>query len=164
MDLVVRPDGTAAWGARRFRAALGKAGISATKHEGDGATPAGKFRFRQVLYRADRMAAPKTKLPLRPLARDDGWCDDPADPRYNRPVRLPYAARAETLWREDALYDLIVPLGYNDDPPLAGRGSAIFLHVARAGYAPTEGCVALALEDLLAVVAEADASTYAAIG
>jgi L,D-peptidoglycan transpeptidase YkuD (ErfK/YbiS/YcfS/YnhG family) len=164
MDLVVRPDGTAVWGGRRLRAALGKAGISAAKREGDGATPAGKFLLREVLYRADRIAVPRTKLPLRPLARDDGWCDDPADPRYNRPVRLPYKARAENLWREDALYDLIVPLGYNDDPPAAGRGSAIFLHVARAGYAPTEGCVALALEDLLQVVAEADAQSRVAIG
>jgi L,D-peptidoglycan transpeptidase YkuD (ErfK/YbiS/YcfS/YnhG family) len=83
------------------------------------------------------------------------WCDDPAHVAYNQPVRLPFAGGHERLWRDDHLYDLVVVLGWNDDPPVAHRGSAIFLHLARDGFAPTEGCVALARDDLLAVLADA---------
>jgi len=155
MDLVVHRDGRAFWNGREMRAALGKGGVSREKHEGDHATPAGLFLLREVLYRPDRLSAPRTSLPLRPLSPSDGWCDAPEDPRYNRRVTLPYAASAEQLWRGDRLYDLIVPLGYNDDPVVPGRGSAIFLHVARPDYGGTEGCVALALDDLIALLAEA---------
>jgi len=155
MDLVVHKDGRALWNGREMRAALGKGGISREKHEGDHATPVGVFLLREVLYRPDRLSAPKTSLPLRPLSPADGWCDAPEDPRYNRRVTLPYGASAEQLWRGDRLYDVLVPLGYNDDPVVPGRGSAIFLHVARPDFGGTEGCVALALEDLIALLAEA---------
>ena len=163
MDLLVHADGLALWGKERLRCALGRAGISPQKHEGDGATPQGAFPMRRLLYRADRLSQPATRLPLAAIARGDGWCDDPADPLYNRPVRLPYRARAEALWREESVYDLIVPLGYNDDPVTPGAGSAIFLHVARESYAPTEGCVALAAADLLRVLAEADQNSRVVI-
>jgi L,D-peptidoglycan transpeptidase YkuD (ErfK/YbiS/YcfS/YnhG family) len=95
--------------------------------------------------------------------RGDGWSDGPRDPRYNRPVPLPHAFGHERLWRADELYDLILVLGYNDDPPVAGRGSAIFLHRARDDYSPTEGCVALGLEDLLHLVADLAARTFVRI-
>lgn len=156
MDLLVDACGWALWDGRRLRCALGRGGVRAGKREGDGATPAGSWTMRRLLYRPDRIGAPATRLPMAALAPEDGWCDDPADPLYNRLVRLPYKARAEALWRNDHLYDLIVPLGYNDDPVIAGAGSAIFLHVAGPGYAPTEGCVALAADDLLAVLTAAD--------
>jgi L,D-peptidoglycan transpeptidase YkuD (ErfK/YbiS/YcfS/YnhG family) len=152
MDLDVFADGTALWTGRRFRCAIGNAGISVAKQEGDGRTPAGRWTMRRVLYRSDRMTAPTTSLTAAAILPEDGWCDAPADAAYNRPVRLPYPASAERLWREDEVYDLIVPLGYNDAPVRAGAGSAIFLHVARPAYAPTEGCVALARADLLAVL------------
>jgi len=142
-----------------MRAALGHGGVTREKREGDHKTPAGHFPMRQVLYRPDRLAAPRTSLPCRALSPADGWCDDPADPYYNRLVALPYRASHETLWRADGLYDVVVPLGYNDDPVTAGAGSAIFLHVARPDWRGTEGCVALALADLLMVLAEADASS-----
>ena len=159
MDLLVEPAGWARWGAQRLRCALGKGGVRAAKREGDGTTPVGAFAMRQVLYRADRGPAPATGLITTPIATDDGWCDDAADAAYNRAVKLPYRARAERLWRADRLYDLIVVLGYNDDPVTTGAGSAIFLHVAAADYAPTEGCVALAPDDLRRVLAQADAGS-----
>jgi len=159
MDLSVYADGRALWGEHTFRAALGLAGIAEDKREGDHATPVGVFPMREVLYRPDRLGPPKTRLPLRALAADDGWCDAPTDPDYNRAVKLPFRASAERLWRVDHVYDLIVPLGYNDDPVMPGRGSAIFLHVARPDYSGTEGCVALALADLLRVLSEADAKS-----
>ncbi len=125
---------------------------AAGKREGDGAAPIGKWPARRVYYRPDRGTAPETGLPVIALKPEDGWSDDPAEPNYNRPVTLPCRGSHERLWREDGVYDLIVELGYNDDPVVAGKGSAIFLHVARPGYAPTEGCAALAQADLRAVL------------
>ena len=153
MDLIVSGDGTARFAGRTVRCAIGRGGVSPDKREGDGATPGGILPCRLVYWRPDRLAEPRTALRRVALAPEDGWCDAPEDPAYNQPVRLPYPASAERLWREDHVYDLIVPLGWNDDPIVSGRGSAIFLHVARPGYAPTEGCVALALKDLTAFLA-----------
>lgn len=151
-DLTVTPDGWLRTGTARYPCVLGKSGIKADKHEGDHATPAGRFPLRRVFYRADRLSAPETDLPRQALNPDSGWCDDPGDPAYNSLVALPYGASAEALYRADGLYDVIVVMGYNDDPPVPGRGSAIFLHVAAPDGTPTEGCVALALSDLLAIL------------
>jgi L,D-peptidoglycan transpeptidase YkuD (ErfK/YbiS/YcfS/YnhG family) len=139
---------------RTYRCALGRGGVRSDKREGDGATPAGWFPLRRVLYRPDRLSAPSTRLPVAPLAPDDGWCDDPTDPQYNSPVRLPCAARHEELWRADGLYDVIVIIGHNDAPVIAGMGSAIFMHLASADYQPTQGCIALARQDLLELLAQ----------
>jgi len=152
VDFTVTAAGILEFGGQRMECALGRAGITRDKTEGDGATPAGNFALRRVLFRSDRIGPPDTALPTRPLQPSDGWCDDPRDPAYNQPVTLPYRASAEALWRDDGLYDVIVILGHNDDPPGPGAGSAIFMHVARPTGAPTEGCVALALPDLLAVL------------
>jgi L,D-peptidoglycan transpeptidase YkuD (ErfK/YbiS/YcfS/YnhG family) len=147
-------DGRLAWPERRVRAALGRGGTMAAddKREGDGASPLGTWPIRRVLYRPDKGPPPKTALPTAPIAPDDGWCDAPEDARYNRPVTLPYPASAERMWRDDNVYDLVVVLGHNDNPVVPGLGSAIFLHLAREDYRPTEGCVALAREDLEALL------------
>jgi L,D-peptidoglycan transpeptidase YkuD (ErfK/YbiS/YcfS/YnhG family) len=137
------------------QAALGRAGIRALKREGDGGTPLGRFSIRQVLYRADRVLRPRTKLPLRAIRANDGWCDDPSDRNYNRLIKLPSRRSAEGLKRADHLYDLVVVLGFNDRPRIKGKGSAVFLHLARPGLTPTDGCIALTRRDLLAVLAEA---------
>jgi L,D-peptidoglycan transpeptidase YkuD (ErfK/YbiS/YcfS/YnhG family) len=127
--------------------------MTAHKQEGDGATPRGVLPLLRVLYRADRLAPPRCAVPLEPIGPDEGWCDDPADAAYNRPVKLPYPARHEELWRGDALYDVVGVLGWNVAPVVRGAGSAIFLHVASGDYAPTAGCIALALPDLQACLA-----------
>jgi L,D-peptidoglycan transpeptidase YkuD (ErfK/YbiS/YcfS/YnhG family) len=124
----------------------------AIKSEGDGATPIGRFPIHEVLYRSDRTRRPRSGLPCRPLRRSDGWCDDPADRNYNRPVSHPYAGSAETMWRRDHLYDVVVVLGYNLRPRVRGRGSAIFMHLARPGYAPTAGCIALSARNMRIVL------------
>ena len=133
---------------RRLRAALGRGGVRADKIEGDGATPLGLLPLRRVFYRADRIGIPATILPREPITQTDGWCDDPIDRAYNRAITLPHSARHEELWRADALYDLMVVLGWNDAPVAINRGSAIFLHLARPDYAPTDGCIAVSLPDL----------------
>ncbi|WP_458095826.1 L,D-transpeptidase family protein [Roseomonas sp. WA12] len=140
-------------GRDRWRCAIGRGGIRADKQEGDGATPRATLALRRVLYRADRGRAPACAVPVEPIGRTDGWCDDPADRAYNRPVTLPHAGRHEELWREDEVYDIVGVLGWNDAPVVRGRGSAIFLHIARPDYAPTEGCIALSPTDLRAALA-----------
>lgn len=126
-----------------LRCALGRTGPVVAKREGDGGTPRGRFALLGAFYRADRLHRPRTGLTLTPLRPDDGWCDDPADRRYNRPIRLPASARHEAMWRDDHLYDLVLDLAANRRPVIRGRGSAIFLHLARPGFLPTEGCVAI---------------------
>ena len=143
--------------------ALGRSGIAGRKCEGDGATPSGAWHAVAVLWRADRLPRPTTSLPVRPLTPDDGWCDDPADRRYNRPVRLPYAGRHERLWRADRLYDVVVVLDYNLRHPLKGAGSAIFLHVAGPGFPPTQGCIAVAPGAIRWLIARIDGRTVIAV-
>jgi len=144
-----RPEGTErhcgllSAGDRALPCALGRNGVIRSKREGDGATPAGTWPLRHVLFRPDRVARPETALAVHAISPTDGWCDDPADPHYNCPVQLPYGASAEPLWRDDGLYDLVVVLGYNDDPPQAGLGSAVFFHLATPDLGPTAGCVAV---------------------
>lgn len=150
--------GTLSFGELLFPCALGRTGIVslADKREGDGATPAGQWPLRRLLYRADRLPAPTTTLPATAIGKTDGWCDAPDDAAYNQPVSLPHPTSAETLWRDDALYDLLIVLGQNDDPVVSGKGSAIFFHLAaemEEALAPTEGCIALPLEPLLQVLA-----------
>jgi L,D-peptidoglycan transpeptidase YkuD (ErfK/YbiS/YcfS/YnhG family) len=151
-EAIVYPDGRLVMQGRTWRCALGRGGVRADKQEGDMATPVGLLPLRRVLYRADRGAIPGCAVPREPIGPDDGWCEDPAHPDYNRPVRLPHPSCRDRLWREDSLYDLIGVLGWNDDPVTPGRGSAIFLHGARPDYGPTAGCVALALPDVRAIL------------
>jgi L,D-peptidoglycan transpeptidase YkuD (ErfK/YbiS/YcfS/YnhG family) len=135
-------------------AAIGRGSVRPLKREGDGGTPRGRLPIRRVLYRADRTLRPRVPFPVRPIRDTDGWCDDPNDRNYNRLITLPSRRSAEGLKRADHLYDLVLVLGYNDRPRIKGRGSAIFVHLARPGYTPTEGCIAFSRRDLLAVLAE----------
>ena len=152
MDILVRPYGKAVyaeWGAGPRRCAVGRGGVAEKLKEGDGVTPIGVWPMRRVFYRPDRVARPRCVLPVAPLSPHDGWCEAPDDQDYNRLVTLPHRATAETMWRKDHLYDVVAEVGYNDAPVIAGKGSAIFLHLARPEFTPTAGCVALTLPDLL---------------
>jgi L,D-peptidoglycan transpeptidase YkuD (ErfK/YbiS/YcfS/YnhG family) len=156
--------GTINCAGKTLRCALGESGIAVVKREGDGATPAGRWPLRRVLYRPDRLPAPATALPLSPIQPDDGWCDDPADAAYNQPVKLPHTSSAEAMWRADHVYDVIVVLGHNDDPVVPGAGSAIFLHLSRPTYEPTAGCVAVALPDMIHILRHSPPGTEMLIG
>ncbi len=122
---------------------LGRTGILANKREGDGGTPRGRFRLRRLWWRADRLPRPTTLLPVAPITPDLAWCEDPADRRYNRPFWRSANEPGDRMWRDDRLYDLIVEIDHNTRPRIAGRGSAVFVHVARPNRGPTAGCVAL---------------------
>ena len=137
----------------RLRCALGRAGLGVRKREGDGITPVGIYRLEKAYFRADRGRRFRTGLGLSALCRQDGWCDASGDRNYNRLVKLPYPTSAERMWRDDALYDVLVVLSFNRLPRVQGGGSAIFMHVARPGYLATEGCIAFAKADLKRLLA-----------
>jgi L,D-peptidoglycan transpeptidase YkuD (ErfK/YbiS/YcfS/YnhG family) len=149
---------------RVFDVSLGRNGIRTDKREGDGATPAGIFKLQHLLWRADRLARPKTRLPTNPILARMGWCDDPADFRYNRPVSLPWPASAECLWRQDHLYDLVLVTSHNQNPVVPGAGSAVFIHLQREDKGPTAGCIALQRLDLLEFLEHAGPETEIHIG
>ena len=138
-----RTRGVLTAGALAFPVALGRGGILANKREGDGGTPRGRFRLRQLWWRADRMPKPATLLPARPIGPQDAWCEDPADRRYNQAIRVAPDRTGDRLRRADQLYDLIIEIDHNTRPRVARRGSAVFIHVARPGLTPTAGCVAM---------------------
>ena len=151
-------------GGAQVPCSIGRSGRRVGKREGDGATPIGSWRLTEVLYRADRVQRPQSPLPIRRLRPDDGWCDAIGDRNYNRHVRHPYPASAERLWRDDHVYDLIVVMMHNLVPRVQGSGSAIFIHLARPDYAPTEGCVALGERDLRLLLAHCSRRTRVVIG
>lgn len=134
------------WGARfmgrRFPVAVGRGGITHAKREGDGATPAGRWRLMGGGYRADRGVPPKAPFRLRPIGPRDLWSDDPAAAGYNHPARAPYAPSHERLARPDRLYDVVIVTDWNWPDAVPGRGSAIFVHVWRGPRVPTAGCLA----------------------
>ena len=147
------PDGT------QIPCSVGKGGIVTDKKEGDGGTPVGSFPMRLCYFRADRLSLPPTGLQTLPLSPYDGWCDDPESAEYNQHVKLPFDARHEELWRDDHAYDVIIPLGYNDETVEKGKGSAIFLHIMHDDARPTEGCVAISAADMLALLPQLSPET-----
>ncbi|WP_010302888.1 L,D-transpeptidase family protein [Candidatus Odyssella thessalonicensis] len=163
-NLVLTSPTTLTFGQKEYTCATGSGGIKENKVEGDKATPVGIFGLRYVFYRPDKFSkAPTTRLTCRMLDKHDGWCDDPRNPRYNNHIRLPYNASHEKLWRDDDIYNLIVVTTHNSLPVVANHGSAIFIHVAREGYEPTRGCIALAQDDLLEILEKAMPSTQIVI-
>jgi len=142
---------------------LGRGGIRANKFEGDGATPRGRFQLRRLWWRADRHPRPRTMLPVRRITRDLAWCEDTTDRRYNRPFLRSANEPGDRLWRDDRLYDFIVEIDHNTRPRVAGRGSAVFLHVARPNRSPTAGCVAMTAVDLRRLLARLGPTTRVAI-
>ncbi len=149
---------------KEYRCVIGSGGIEENKTEGDHATPIGCFNIREIFYRADRAEKPESVFITNKLEANDAWCDDVACDSYNTHVKLPHNGRFERLWRdEDDLYNIIVVLGYNDSPVVKGKGSAIFMHIAREDYSGTAGCVALNKKDLLDILSAADLETKVCI-
>lgn len=144
--------------------ALGRGGILANKREGDGGTPKGTFRPRKLWWRADRHTRPRTFLPSRAIRAEDAWCEDPHDRHYNQPIRLERDRPGDRLTRGDQLYDFIVEIDHNTRPRVAGRGSAVFLHLARANFAPTAGCVSMTKEAMRHLLRRLSRNTKIVIG
>ena len=151
-------------GGRAIQVALGRGGIKANKREGDGGTPRGSFRPLRLWYRADRHPQPKTGLPVRAITATDAWDENPASRSYNRPISLSRQSEGDRLMRADRLYDFIVEIDHNIRPRIAGRGSAVFMHLARPGFKPTAGCVGMTHAAMLQLLRRLGPSTRLIIG
>jgi L,D-peptidoglycan transpeptidase YkuD (ErfK/YbiS/YcfS/YnhG family) len=151
-------------GGRTIPVALGRDGIRANKREGDGGTPRGTFHPRQLWWRADRHPRPRTSLPIRAIGPEDAWCEDPSSRHYNQPVRLDSGHSGDRLKRDDHLYDFIVEIDHNSLPRIKGRGSAVFLHLARDNFGPTAGCVSMTKSAMLRLLARLGPDTKIVIG
>ena len=132
----------------KAKCAIGKRGITSNKTEGDKRTPRGRFRLKYIFYRKDRMKNIHSNLKIIPIKKDFGWCDDVKSRFYNKFIKFPFKHKAERLFLRGSMYDIIVVIGYNCKPIKKNKGSAIFLHVAKKGYSPTLGCIAIAKKDL----------------
>jgi L,D-peptidoglycan transpeptidase YkuD (ErfK/YbiS/YcfS/YnhG family) len=156
--------GWLAAGGQTIPVALGRGGIIANKREGDGGTPKGTFRPRRLWWRADRNTRPLTFLPIRAIGPDDAWCEDPSSRHYNRPIKLDRDRNGDRLKRDDHLYDFIVEIDHNTSPRIAGRGSAVFLHLARENFSPTAGCVSMSKSAMLRLLRRLGPHTKIVIG
>ena len=143
----------------RFSCAIGRAGLTTNKIEGDHKTPVGEFKFKKIYYRKDKLGEMIFQIPFAIIAENDGWCDDPKSKLYNQHVQFPFDSSAEKLFRDDDLYDLLVVINHNTDPIVPGKGSAIFLHISKPNFEGTEGCVAIEKENIIELAKEIDLTT-----
>lgn len=151
-------------GPQMIQVALGRGGIIANKREGDGGTPKGAFQPRRLWWRADRHPRPSTFLPVRAIRSDDAWCEDPASRHYNRPLKIERGNSGDRLMRDDHLYDFIIEIDHNTRPTIAGRGSAVFLHLARTNFSPTAGCISMTKSAMLHLLRQTGPDTKIIIG
>jgi L,D-peptidoglycan transpeptidase YkuD (ErfK/YbiS/YcfS/YnhG family) len=149
---------------QRIPVALGRSGILANKREGDGGTPKGHFKPTRVWWRADRHPRPRTFLPVRAICAQDAWCENPADRHYNQAIRLKSGQGGDRLRRDDHLYDFVVEIDHNTRPRVAGRGSAVFLHLARENFGPTAGCISMTQSAMLRLLRRVGRRTLIVIG
>jgi len=147
------------YGKYRVKCAIGKRGIGNKKREGDKITPIGKFKIKTILYRKDRISHFKSKINKLSIRSNMGWCDDPKSKKYNKLIKIPFKGSAEKLYRKDNTYDIILVLNYNINPIRKGKGSAIFIHVARKGYKSTLGCIAVSKRSLMKIIKKINKST-----
>lgn len=160
MDIEVFSDGILRFQGKEYKCALGRGGVGIKRGEGDNVTPVGTYNLEQAFYRPDKLDRPASGLDFRATKENQGWCVDPNDSEnYNKPVTLPHPDNHERMWRNDDIYDIVVVFGYNTRPVQLGLGSAYFIHVARANYSPTEGCVALSKPDLLEILKQIKPAT-----
>ena len=146
-----------------YTCAIGKNGVTAEKKEGDGCTPLGEYSLGCIYFRKDRLVLPDVKLPTIAIDKNAGWCDDVTSNDYNQPVAFPFECSAERLFRDDDIYDIVCVINYNSDPVIKGKGSAIFLHIARNDYSGTEGCIALQQNDLIQLLSQINSQTRISI-
>ncbi|MDK1375875.1 MULTISPECIES: L,D-transpeptidase family protein [unclassified Sinorhizobium] len=149
---------------RTEQAAIGRSGVTAIKREGDGATPRASMKLIGGYMRRDRISLPPTRLPMRAIRRDMLWCDDPAHASYNRPAKAPLAVGHETMMRDDGLYDVCLVMDWNIFCRRRNAGSAIFFHLIRPGYEPTQGCVAVSLPAMKRLIRHMHRGTIVKVG
>ena len=147
------------FGDYKLKCAVGKRGIKLKRREGDNITPKGNYKVVEILYRKDRVSKIISKIKKRPIKNNMGWCNDPSSIRYNRLITFPFNYSAEKLYRKDNTYDIIIVLNYNYKPTLKGKGSAIFIHVAKKNYSKTQGCIAIEKKNLIKLISKIQKTT-----
>ena len=162
--IIVKKSGYLKYKKFKFRCALGKGGIKQKEREGDFITPKGKFKLIKIYYRSDRIKKINSTLKTIKIKKNMGWCDDVSSNYYNKQIKISKKIGHEKLHRKDSLYDIIVVLNYNLNPIIKGKGSAIFLHVAKKNYNKTQGCIALKKNELLHLVSKIKKNTQIRIG
>ena len=162
--IIVKKSGYLKYKNFKFRCALGKAGIKQKKREGDFITPKGKFKLIKIYYRSDRIKKINSGLKKIKIKKNMGWCDDVSSNDYNKQIKINKKISYEKLYRKDNVYDIIVVLNYNLNPIIKGKGSAIFLHVAKKNYNKTHGCIALKKNELLSLISKIKKNTQIRIG
>ena len=152
MKIIVNKPGVLKFSKHIFKCLLGKKGTTSKKKEGDYKTPEGIFPLRYVMYRPDKIKKPKTKLPIFIIKKNHVWCDDPKNFFYNKIIETKKLNLGESLWRKDILYDILVVIGYNDNPIISGKGSAIFLHLSKKNTCSTRGCIAIKKKNMITLL------------
>jgi L,D-peptidoglycan transpeptidase YkuD (ErfK/YbiS/YcfS/YnhG family) len=150
--IIVKNPGYLIYKNSKFRCSLGINGIKNKKKEGDGITPKGIFKLKKIYYRKDKIKNIVTKVKKIKITKDMGWCNDPKSKFYNKIIRLPSKFSYEKLYRKDNIYNLIIVLDYNMNPVTKNKGSAIFIHLAKKNYKPTQGCMGLKQNDLIKLI------------
>ena len=136
----------------KLKCSIGKSGIKRFKKEGDLATPKGIFKLGLLYYRKDRNKSLKSKIKMRVIKKNMGWCNDSKSKKYNQQICFPFKYSAEKLYRKDMIYDIFINIKYNQSPAVKGKGSAIFLHLTNNKYKTTKGCVAILKKDFLKIL------------
>tara|TARA_Y100000590_G_C15416806_1_gene899792 strand:+ start:270 stop:761 length:492 start_codon:yes stop_codon:yes gene_type:complete len=136
----------------KLKCSIGKSGLTKAKKEGDFATPKGAFKLGLLYYRVDRIKPLKCKIRKKIIKKNMGWCDDSKSIKYNKEIKFPFNYGAEKLHRKDKIYDIFINIKYNQSPTVKEKGSAIFLHLAKKNYKPTNGCVAIVKKDFLKIL------------
>jgi hypothetical protein len=162
--IIVKKTGYLIFKDLKFRCSVGKAGIKNKIKEGDNITPKGIFKLLKLYYRADKIRKIETQLKKIKIKKNMGWCDDSKSRLYNKVVKTPNKFSYEALYRNDDIYDLVIVLSYNAEPTIKDKGSAIFVHIAKNKYLPTEGCIALKKEHLIKILKQINSSTLIKIG
>jgi L,D-peptidoglycan transpeptidase YkuD (ErfK/YbiS/YcfS/YnhG family) len=157
--IIVKKTGYLIFKNLKFRCSVGKAGIKNKKKEGDNITPKGIFKLLKLYYRADKIKKIDTELKKIKIKKNMGWCDDPKSRHYNKVIKIPNNFSYEKLYRNDNIYDLIIVLSYNISPTIKNKGSAIFMHIAKDKYLPTQGCIALKKIHLIKILKEIKLNT-----
>ena len=150
--IIINKSGHLTYKNLKFKCTLGKAGINVKKKEGDNITPLGTYKISKVYYRKDRIKKISSKLKLIKIKKNMGWCDDPNNKNYNQLIKIPSKYSYERLFRNENIYDLIIVLNYNMNPVIKNKGSAIFIHIAKKRFQPTEGCIAISKKNLLYLI------------
>ncbi len=157
--IVINKSGYLKYKDLKFRCALGKAGIGNKKIEGDNVTPRGVYKIIKIYFRKDRIRSIATEYKLIKITKKMGWCDDPKSKKYNQKIKIPTSYSYERLYRKDNIYDLILVISYNINPIVKKKGSAIFIHIAKKNYKPTQGCIALKKGNLIKLISKINKDT-----